>query len=206
MEVCTTTGTISNIPHRGIFTSNQTLLPWKTSLRLKSIHRTNLGLQYYTNSSLKSSTSEETSSGASLYSNEETDGVITVEDVQKNESDVQNFEKNESDGTGGTKEESSVDDQIQPFEFLDKLNIELDSESPFPVLLFGGGSLVALWLTTAVVGAIDSIPVFPKLMEVVGLAYSLWFSTRYLLFKENRDELTAKIEEIKQQVLGSNDD
>lgn len=87
-----------------------------------------LGLQYYTNSSLKSTTSEETSSGASLYAKEETGGVITVEDVQnveKNESDVQNVEKNESEGTEGAKEESSVDDQIQPFEFLDKLNIEV---------------------------------------------------------------------------------
>lgn len=78
---------------------------------------------------------------------------------------------------------------------------------------------------------------FPKLMEVVGLGYTLWFSWRYLLFKvailreiwafifhrhddlisvliglllallqKNRDELATKIEELKQQVLGSNDD
>ncbi|XWS41640.1 hypothetical protein CRYUN_Cryun17cG0099500 [Craigia yunnanensis] len=47
---------------------------------------------------------------------------------------------------------------------------------------------------------------FPKLMEVVGLGYSFWFSSRYLLFKKNREELAAKIEELKQQVLGSDDE
>ncbi|KAF5769126.1 putative cyanobacterial aminoacyl-tRNA synthetase, CAAD domain, protein CURVATURE THYLAKOID 1 [Helianthus annuus] len=40
-------------------------------------------------------------------------------------------------------------------------------------------------------------------MELVGLGYSIWFTTRYLLFKRNRDELASKIEEVKQQVLGS---
>ncbi|MCE7766967.1 hypothetical protein GQL56_30545, partial [Pseudomonas putida] len=65
-------------------------------------------------------------------------------------------------------------------------------------------AVTALWLTTAIVGAIDSIPLFPKLLEVVGLGYAVWFSTRYLLFKKNRDELAAKIEELKQEVLGSN--
>lgn len=43
----------------------------------------------------------------------------------------------------------------------------------------------------------------PKLLEVVGLGYIVWFSTRYLIFKKNREELSAKIEELKQQVLGS---
>ncbi|MQL41646.1 hypothetical protein EI012_27460, partial [Escherichia coli] len=44
---------------------------------------------------------------------------------------------------------------------------------------------------------------FPKLLEVVGLGYTVWFSSRYLLFKKNRDELAAKIEKLKEQVLGS---
>ncbi|KAL8167651.1 hypothetical protein V2J09_009150 [Rumex salicifolius] len=47
---------------------------------------------------------------------------------------------------------------------------------------------------------------FPKLLEVVGLSYSLWFTTRYLIFKKNRDELGSMIEELKQQVLGSDED
>lgn len=70
-------------------------------------------------------------------------------------------------------------------------------------------------------------------MEVVGLGYTIWFSSRYLIFKvvigiacleiqlfnhvkayliiittlqENREELVAKVQVLKQQVLGSNDD
>ncbi|KAL9245604.1 hypothetical protein vseg_019233 [Gypsophila vaccaria] len=98
------------------------------------------------------------------------------------------------------------DDSIQPFqEFLHNLGIQLDSEDSFILLLYGGGSFVALWLLTAIVGAIDTIPVVPKLMEVVGLGYSLWFTSRYLLFKKNRKELSAKIVELKREVLGSDD-
>ncbi|KAI8536389.1 hypothetical protein RHMOL_Rhmol10G0253200 [Rhododendron molle] len=78
----------------------------------------------------------------------------------------------------------------------------LASKYAFSALLVDVVSLIALWLATAVVGAIDSIPVFPKVMEVVGLSFTIWFSTRYLLFKENREELFAEIEEIKQKVIG----
>lgn len=107
-----------------------------------------------------------------------------------------------------SEEDSSIDDQMKPiFEYLEEnLNIKLDSQDPFSILLYGGGSLVTLWLLSAVVGAIDAIPLFPKLMEVVGLSYSVWFTTRYLLFKRNRDELRAKIDELKGQVLGTDDD
>lgn len=75
----------------------------------------------------------------------------------------------------------------------------------------------------------------PNVLELVGLGYTIWFSSRYLIFKvsilkmiitssiwnlsvcftgqrlkpiltclqKNRDELVAKVEQIKQQVLGS---
>ncbi|KVI08671.1 hypothetical protein Ccrd_012962 [Cynara cardunculus var. scolymus] len=78
----------------------------------------------------------------------------------------------------------------------------LDFEDSFSIALLSVGGIAALWLTASIVGAIDNIPLFPKLMEVVGLGYTIWFSSRYLLFKRNRDELASKIEEIKQQVLG----
>ncbi|KAM0022086.1 putative cyanobacterial aminoacyl-tRNA synthetase, CAAD domain, protein CURVATURE THYLAKOID 1 [Helianthus debilis subsp. tardiflorus] len=79
----------------------------------------------------------------------------------------------------------------------------LDLEDSFSIALLGVGGITALWLAANIVGSIDRIPLFPKLMELVGLGYSIWFTTRYLLFKRNRDELASKIEEVKQQVLGS---
>lgn len=98
------------------------------------------------------------------------------------------------------------DDILKPLkELLNKLNIELDFEDTPTILLYGGGSVLAVWLLSAILGAIDSIPVFPKLMEVVGLGFSVWFTSRYLLFKKNREELGSKIEELKQEIFGPND-
>ncbi|KAF8411386.1 hypothetical protein HHK36_003935 [Tetracentron sinense] len=173
----------SNLPHQRIFSTNSTHLPSKTSLPLKktAIFHRNSGSLYFATPLLRATTSEETSTGVNQQFEEVPDGVITTE-------------------------ETSMDEQMQFFGFLDKLNIKLDLEDTYPILLYGSGGLAALWLASAIVGAIDSIPVFPKVMEVVGLAFTIWFSYRYLIFKENRDELVDKIEEFKQQVLGSTDD
>lgn len=87
-------------------------------------------------------------------------------------------------------------------DFVSKLNLKFDSDDTYSILIYGTGALVALWLSSAVVGALDSIPLVPKLFEVVGLAYTIWFSYRYLIFKKNREELFAKIDEIKGQIIG----
>ncbi|MBA0826594.1 hypothetical protein Goarm_011425, partial [Gossypium armourianum] len=56
-------------------------------------------------------------------------------------------------------------------------------ENKTTVLLYGGGAIVAVWLSSILVGAINSVPLLPKIMELVGLGYSGWFVYRYLLFK-----------------------
>ncbi|XWS33385.1 hypothetical protein CRYUN_Cryun22dG0077600 [Craigia yunnanensis] len=157
----------------------------------------------YFNNPLPKATSEETSStGPNRFFGEDRDGVATFEEVPAIGKNVYNEKLPPEE----PKEESAADQESQMFEFLEKLSIKLDSEDAYSIILFGSGALVALWLTSALVGTIDSIPLFPKLMEVVGLGYTFWFSFRYLLFKKNREELAAKIEELKQQVLGSEDD
>ncbi|XP_010939739.1 uncharacterized protein [Elaeis guineensis] len=109
---------------------------------------------------------------------------------------------------GSMQEEapSSGDEQSEAADFLSKLNLKLDSEDTYGILIYGTGALVALWISSTVVSAIDSLPLFPKVMEIVGLAFTIWFSSRYLIFKENRDEFFAKIDELKEQVLGRSDD
>ncbi|NP_001235236.1 Protein CURVATURE THYLAKOID 1D, chloroplastic-like [Glycine max] len=147
----------------------------------------------------KAMSSEERSTGGSQFFNEKRDGVIILENVKEDN-------KNEFDKTviEDTKEEELSDDgQGLSFDLMDKLNFDTDDTGS--IVLYGGGALVALWLTSAVIGAIDSIPLIPKLLEVVGLAYTVWFTSRYLLFKQNRDELGAKIEELKGQIFGSED-
>ncbi|XP_071735374.1 protein CURVATURE THYLAKOID 1A, chloroplastic [Rutidosis leptorrhynchoides] len=151
-------------------------------------------------SPLESKTDDEISNGANRYVDEESDGVVTEDEAQTVE----------NNGFGGfslfkNEDDTAINDEFPQFDFLNKLKVEVDLEDSFSIALLGVGGIAALWLTVSVVGAIDRIPLFPKLLEVVGLGYTIWFSTRYLLFKKNRDELASKVEGIKQQVLGPKD-
>ncbi|CAN6478806.1 unnamed protein product [Victoria cruziana] len=76
-------------------------------------------------------------------------------------------------------------------------------ENKSAVFVYGGGAIVAVWLSSVVVGAINSVPLLPKIMELVGLGYTGWFVYRYLLFKSSRKELASDIEELKQKIAGS---
>ncbi|KAK6258810.1 Cyanobacterial aminoacyl-tRNA synthetase [Theobroma cacao] len=210
MELCTSlTQPISTLPAVRFLTPTLSL-PSKTPL---SLHQPPLsrssarGLRsrvLYFNSPLpKATTSEETSStGPNRFFGDDRDGVVTLEEVPA----LEKNKYNEKLPPEEPKEESGVDVESQIFQFLENLKAKLDSEDANSIILYGSGALVALWLASAVVSAIDSIPLFPKLMEIVGLGYSLWFGSRYLLFKKNREELAAKIEDLKQEVLGSDDD
>ncbi|RHN54947.1 putative cyanobacterial aminoacyl-tRNA synthetase, CAAD domain, protein CURVATURE THYLAKOID 1 [Medicago truncatula] len=142
---------------------------------------------------VRATASEENPSGAGKLFNEKRDGVITLE-----------ADKNGYNETVENEDPKEVlpDGEGLPLELLDKLNVKFDINDTTSLAVYGGGAIVALWLTSAIVGAVDSIPVIPKLFEVVGLGYSLWFTYRYLLFKRNREELANKIEELKEQVLG----
>ncbi|CAA6659391.1 unnamed protein product [Spirodela intermedia] len=71
------------------------------------------------------------------------------------------------------------------------------------VLVYGGGALVAVWLSSIVIGAINSVPLLPKIMELVGLGYTGWFVYRYLLFKSSRKELASDIEDLKKKIAGT---
>ncbi|KAI5324765.1 hypothetical protein L3X38_033838 [Prunus dulcis] len=187
----------------------QTLTPSQTNLTLTQTYQASLSYVLHPLAFglllRRATTSEETPGGGNPYAGEERDSVISLEDVPPPENNFYNRTWTEE----APKEDSTVDGvdgQTQISEFFNNLDIKLDSDDTYSVLIYGGGALFALWLASAVVGAIDSIPLFPKLLEVVGLGYTIWFSTRYLIFKENREELFAKIQVLKQQVLGSDDD
>ncbi|KAF4367179.1 protein CURVATURE THYLAKOID 1A, chloroplastic [Cannabis sativa] len=76
-------------------------------------------------------------------------------------------------------------------------------ENKSTVLLYGGGAIVAVWLSSILVGAINSVPLLPKVMELVGLGYTGWFVYRYLLFKSSRKELATDIESLKKKIAGT---
>ncbi|PNY11568.1 thylakoid membrane phosphoprotein 14 chloroplastic-like [Trifolium pratense] len=76
-------------------------------------------------------------------------------------------------------------------------------ENKSTVLVYGGGALVAVWLSSILVGAINSVPLLPKIMELVGLGYTGWFVYRYLLFKSSRKELATDIDALKKKIAGT---
>ncbi|GJV83318.1 curvature thylakoid 1A, chloroplastic-like protein [Tanacetum coccineum] len=98
-------------------------------------------------------------------------------------------------------EEASPVDANELFTDLKEKWDALENKST--VIIYGGGGVVAIWLSSILIGAINSVPLLPKIMELVGLGYSGWFVYRYLLFKSSRKELATDIESIKKKIAGT---
>ncbi|KAL9228879.1 hypothetical protein vseg_004411 [Gypsophila vaccaria] len=99
---------------------------------------------------------------------------------------------------------ASSTEETSTTELLDDLKDKWDKlENKSTVLVYGGGAIVAVWLSSIIVGAINSVPLLPKIMELVGLGYSGWFVYRYLLFKSSRKELAEDIESLKKKIAGT---
>ncbi|GAB2291063.1 Protein CURVATURE THYLAKOID 1A, chloroplastic [Dionaea muscipula] len=102
------------------------------------------------------------------------------------------------------KASSTDETPVDAGELLANLKEKWDAvEDQSSVLLYGGGAIVAVWLSSIVVGAVNSVPLLPKVLEFVGLGYTGWFVYRYLLFKTSRKELAEDIESLKKKIAGS---
>lgn len=101
------------------------------------------------------------------------------------------------------EESSAPDFSKQLEETFEELKAKYDSlENKSTVWIYGGGALVALWLSSIIIGAVNNVPLLPKILELVGLGYSGWFVYRYILFKSSRKQLVADIEELKLKISG----
>jgi hypothetical protein len=101
-------------------------------------------------------------------------------------------------------DDSTSDSTAQIQEFVEDLKAKWEqTENKTTVGIYVGGALVALWLSSTVVGAINAVPLLPKLLELVGLGYTGWFVYRYLLFKSSRKELVEDIEQLKGKITGA---
>ncbi|KAJ8556222.1 hypothetical protein K7X08_022980 [Anisodus acutangulus] len=101
------------------------------------------------------------------------------------------------------KASSSEETSVDTNEFLTELKEKWDAvEDKSTVLLYGGGAIVAIWLSSIVVGAINSVPLSWS-WYLVGLGYTGWFVYRYLLFKLSRKELAEDVEELKKKIAGT---
>ncbi|KAK7389867.1 hypothetical protein VNO78_25163 [Psophocarpus tetragonolobus] len=103
--------------------------------------------------------------------------------------------------TRASSDESSSVDANEVFTDLKEKWDAVENKST--VLLYGGGAIVAVWLSSILVSAINSVPLLPKIMELVGLGYTGWFVYRYLLFKSSRKELATDIETLKKKITGT---
>ncbi len=64
------------------------------------------------------------------------------------------------------------------------------------------GTLVAFKILLAILGAVNSIPLFAPFFQSIGFGYTAWFVYRYLLKASTREELGEKINTLKSQVAG----
>lgn len=64
-------------------------------------------------------------------------------------------------------------------------------------------ALVALKVVLGLIGFVTGLPLIGGLLELVGIGYSVWFANRYLLNAETRQELSQKVDELKQEVVGA---
>ncbi|KAG1342291.1 protein CURVATURE THYLAKOID 1D, chloroplastic [Cocos nucifera] len=195
MELCCPLRALPTLPNRLPFAPNFSLLllPARPTSALSSTR--SIGLR--STRGWRATALEETST--SVFSKEF--GAESDEEAPKKveaASFEAGFAEEEAPSSGGEQNEAT--------DFLSKLNLKFDSEDTYTIFVYGTGAVVALWISFAIVSALDSLPLFPKVMEIVGLAFMIWFSSRYLIFKKNRDELFAKIDDLKEQVLGPSDD
>ncbi|PAX57135.1 CAAD domain-containing protein [Brunnivagina elsteri] len=66
-------------------------------------------------------------------------------------------------------------------------------------------ALISVKIVLAILDAIDDIPLIAFFFELVGIAYVVWFISRYLLKVSTRQELVSEINSFKKQIIGNED-
>ena len=66
--------------------------------------------------------------------------------------------------------------------------------------------LIALNLVLTIVGFVVNLPLVGSLLELIGIGYSIWFTNRYLLSAEKRQEFTQQVKQLKEEILGDKDE
>jgi glutamyl-tRNA synthetase len=65
-------------------------------------------------------------------------------------------------------------------------------------------ALVSIKVLVAVLNVFNTIPLVAPTLELVGMAYSLWFVYRYLLKSSTRTELSDQVKSFIEQIAGQN--
>mmetsp|Transcript_8442 Transcript_8442/g.9814 ORF Transcript_8442/g.9814 Transcript_8442/m.9814 type:complete len:167 (+) Transcript_8442:116-616(+) len=87
-------------------------------------------------------------------------------------------------------------------ETLDKVSDAWDATEDKPaVVTLGLYGIIVLVGVAGILEAVENLPLVPNLLELVGIAYSLWFVYRYLLFKPDREELKKNLTDLKDRII-----
>ena len=81
-------------------------------------------------------------------------------------------------------------------------NIWDQPEDRLGLIGLGFAAVAAFWASTNLIAAIDKLPLFPTVLELVGIFYSVWFTYRYLIFKPDREELFQILNKSASDILG----
>ncbi|CAA6671856.1 unnamed protein product [Spirodela intermedia] len=76
-------------------------------------------------------------------------------------------------------------------------------EDKYAITILAFSGVVALWVSTGMVSAIDRLPVLPGVLELVGIGYTGWFVYQNLVFKPDREALLEKIKGAYNDITGS---
>ncbi|KAL5176421.1 Protein CURVATURE THYLAKOID 1C, chloroplastic [Glycine soja] len=81
-------------------------------------------------------------------------------------------------------------------------NVWDQPEDRLGLIGLGFAAIAAFWASTNLIAAIDKLPVFPTVLELIGIFYSVWFTYRYLIFKPDREELFQILNKSASDILG----
>lgn len=65
------------------------------------------------------------------------------------------------------------------------------------------GGLIAVRVVLTILVALIDIPLVAPTFKLIGIGYSVWFTSRYLLKASSRQELSKELQTLRQQVVGS---
>lgn len=78
-------------------------------------------------------------------------------------------------------------------------------KQPLLTLVLILSAIVTLKVVLAILGAINGIPLFLPIFELIGIGYTTWFVFRYLLKASTRQELVGEIRSLQKQIVGDED-
>ncbi|MEO0757272.1 MAG: valine--tRNA ligase [Cyanobacteria bacterium J06648_16] len=76
------------------------------------------------------------------------------------------------------------------------------AKKPGSVVVLLTGSAIALYITSKIIGALNTLPGIGSLFRLIGFSYSVWFIGRYLYRAENRRQLWQNVYGLWQEVVG----